>query len=269
MAQINSCLKRTFIGFNLFFALVGAIILCLAVVSQVLTSNEDDEMGNRTTGLICLYIMGTVTTLLGLLGAYGAYKEHKISLIVFLICMVIGSLFMLRSGIPTAILRPQVQAVLEEKFREMLPLNRASIQEKHVVDSLQTHLHCCGLFSYTDWNEDIPSSCNCPSNEDEEPETCKVVSAINRYAFLMDGRSIYSKPCAPIVMYYVLLMADISLGVVFTLAILAVLGMILSSIMIHQLRHPNRTPVVLNIPTIFIPGPPKYEELQNDLPPPY
>lgn len=39
-------------------------------------------MENRTTGLVCLYIMGAVTMLLGLLGAYGAYKEHKISLIV-------------------------------------------------------------------------------------------------------------------------------------------------------------------------------------------
>ncbi|XP_032445700.1 tetraspanin-8-like [Xiphophorus hellerii] len=269
MAQINSCLKWTFIGFNLLFALVGAIILCLAVVSQVLTSGEDGDMENRTTGLVCLYIMGAVTMLLGLLGAYGAYKEHKISLIVFLVCMVIGSLVMIRSGIPAAIIRPEVEGFLVEKFRTLLPLDTATIREKHLVDSLQTHLHCCGLFSYTDWNEDIPSSCDCPSIEDEEPFTCKLVPGMNRYPFLRQSRSIYSKPCVPIVMYYVLLVADISLGVIFTLAALAVLGMILSSIMIHQLRHSNRTPVVLNVPTIFIPGPPKYHELQNELPPPY
>ncbi|XP_014841634.1 PREDICTED: tetraspanin-8-like [Poecilia mexicana] len=269
MAQINSCLKRTFIGFNLFFALVGAIILCLTVFAQIVTSDEDDDIENRTYGLICLYIMGAVTMLLGLLGAYGAYKEHKISLIVFLVCMVIGSLVMIRSGIPTAVLRPQVEGFLEEKFSELLPLNMATISQKHFVNNMQTSLHCCGLFSYTDWNEDIPSSCDCPSDLDEESDTCKQVVGMNRYPFLKQSRSIYSKPCFPILMHYVLLMADISLGVVFTLAALAVLGMILSSIMIHQLRHPNKTPVVYKVPTIFIPGPPKYQELQNDLPPPY
>ncbi|XP_043964426.1 tetraspanin-8-like [Gambusia affinis] len=268
MAQINSCLKWTFLVFNLLFALVGAIILCFAVVSQVLTS-EDGEMENRTTAIICLYVMGAITMLLGLLGAYGAYKEHKISLILFLVCMVIGSLVMIQSGIPGAIARPQVEGFLEERFRTLLPLDTATIREKNLVDSLQTHLHCCGLFSYRDWNEDFPSSCDCPSIEDDESATCTVVPGIDRYPFVMQSRSIYSKPCVPIIMYYILLVADISLGIIFTLAALAILGMILSSIMIHQLRHPNRTPVVLSVPTIFIPGPPKYQELQNDLPPPY
>uniref|UniRef100_A0A3P9NG25 Uncharacterized protein n=1 Tax=Poecilia reticulata TaxID=8081 RepID=A0A3P9NG25_POERE len=227
MAQINSCLKRTFIGFNLFFAVSWGI-------------------ENRSYGLICLYIMGAVTMLLGLLGAYGAYKEHKISLIVFLVCMVIGSLVMIRSGIPTAVFRPQVKSLLLQ-------------------------LHCCGLFSYTDWNDDIPSSCDCSSDLEEESDTCKLVLGMNRYpvSFLKQSKSIYSQPCFPILMHYVLLVADISLGVIFTLAALAVLGMILSSIMIHQLRYPNRSTAVLNVPTIFIPGPPKYQELQNDLPPPY
>uniref|UniRef100_A0A3B5M1X1 Tetraspanin n=1 Tax=Xiphophorus couchianus TaxID=32473 RepID=A0A3B5M1X1_9TELE len=233
MAQINSCLKRTFIGFNLFFA------VSWDVLRRSRTFQNLKCMENRTTGLVCLYIMGAVTMLLGLLGAYGAYKEHKISLIVFLVCMVIGSLVMIRSGIPAAIIRPEVKSLL-----------------------LQPELL---TGSYTDWNEDIPSSCDCPSIEDEEPFTCKLVPGMN----LTAASPFHRQPCVPIVMYYVLLVADISLGVIFTLAALAVLGMILSSIMIHQLRHPNRTPVVLNVPTIFIPGPPKYHELQNELPPPY
>ncbi|KAM4523900.1 tetraspanin-8-like [Fundulus diaphanus] len=268
MAHINSCLKRTFIGFNLLFAVIGLLIIGLTMLCQIYTSAEEEEGGSlqmesRTTGLIGLYIMGAVTMMLGLLGAYGAYKEHKLSLIVFLVCMIIGALVMIRGGIPTAIARPQVEGVLEEKFREFLPLNSASFQVKHMADTLQTQLHCCGLFSYRDWNGDIPASCLC-SPEEEEGYECKRVG----YPYLMQTRDIYSKPCFPIVMHYVLLLADVMLGVFFTLAALAVLGMILSSIMIHQLRHPNRVPVILGIHTIFTPGLPKYEELHNP-PPPY
>ncbi|MEQ2221802.1 hypothetical protein ILYODFUR_019382 [Ilyodon furcidens] len=122
-------------------------------------------------------------------------------------------------------------------------------------------MHCCGLFSYTDWNNDIPASCLC---SDEEKYECRMLG----YSYLSQGRSIYSKPCFPILMHYILLLADILLGVIFTLAALAVLGMVLSSIMIHQLRQPNRTTVLLSVPAIFTPGPPKYQELHNP-PPPY
>lgn len=45
-----------------------------------------------------------------------------------------------------------------------------------------------------------------------------------------------------------------------------VLGMVLSSIIIHQMRYPER-PTILTVPTIFTAPLPKYQELQN--PPQY
>ncbi|MEQ2164872.1 hypothetical protein GOODEAATRI_011164 [Goodea atripinnis] len=132
MAQINSCLKRTFIGFNFLFAIIGGIIIGLAVLSQILTSAEEDSsVEGRGMGLIVLYIMGTVTMLLGLLGAFGAYKEQKLSLVVFLVCMVIGAFLMIRGGIPAAIARPQVTSLFlhagEEVQQEHLTGNNCFI----------------------------------------------------------------------------------------------------------------------------------------------
>lgn len=140
--------------------------------------------------------------------------------------------------------------------------------------------------------------------------------------------------CFPIIAHYVLLVADVMIGVVFTLGVLAVrimntniyifsnkhkpgkrpdlhpdvclmeeyshrgkddatvdeissvwpvsvcwtwtrpccvplqlLGLVLSSIMIHQMRYPDRPPVLLSVPAIFSTPPPKYQELHN--PPQY
>lgn len=39
-------------------------------------------MEGRTSGLIVLYVVGTVTMVIAILGAYGAHKESKVSLIV-------------------------------------------------------------------------------------------------------------------------------------------------------------------------------------------
>ncbi|XP_070709691.1 tetraspanin-8-like [Pempheris klunzingeri] len=263
MAQINTCLKRIFTIFNIFFAIIGGVVIALALLFQALTSvNGGEALEGRTTGLVVLYIVGSITLVIAILGAYGAHKESKVSLIMFLVCMVIGSLLMLRAGIPAATVRPQMDAVLEEKFRELLPLDTAREDVKNVAISLQTQLHCCGLFSYEDWEGNIPDSCLC--NQEEEMEgKCQSVS----YRNIMLRKSVYIKTCFPIISHYVLLVTDIMIGVVFTLAALALLGMTLSSIMIHQLRHPDQPTILMTVPAIFTTAPPKYQELHN--PPQY
>lgn len=265
MAQVNTCLKRTFTIFNIFFAIVGGVIFGLALLSQVLTNvNGGDDLQGRTTGLIVLYVVGTVTMVIAILGAYGAHKESKVCLIIFLVCMVVGSLLMLRAGIPAAALRPKLEGVLEKSFRELLPLDRAQDQVKDMANSLQTKLHCCGLFSYEDWEQNIPESCMCNEEEEEEGQ-CQTVNY--RRLMMQQRTSVYVKTCFPIIAYYALLVVDISIGVVFTLAILALLGVALSSVMIHQMRYRNRPTVLLTVPTIFTSAPPKYQELHN--PPQY
>ncbi|XP_047431017.1 tetraspanin-8-like [Mugil cephalus] len=256
MAQINTCLKLTFIIFNLLFAIIGGIIIGLALMSQVMTNaNGGEEMEGRTTGLIVLYIMGFFTMVIASLGAYGAYKESRVCLIVFLVCMVVGSLLMLRAGFSAAITHSQIVPTLESKFHDLVPLDNNGENLKHMMELLQEKAQCCGLFSYSDWKT-IPKSCNC---ESEDQSQC----TSPRY----DGRYIYKQPCFPIIVHYMLMFSNIGLGVVFTMAALGLLGMVLSSIMIHQLRYRTSPTVMLSVPTIFTASPPKYQELQN--PPPY
>lgn len=40
------------------------------------------QLEGRTTGLLVLYIVGSVTMVIAILGAYGAHKESKVCLIV-------------------------------------------------------------------------------------------------------------------------------------------------------------------------------------------
>ncbi|CAJ1054298.1 tetraspanin-8-like [Xyrichtys novacula] len=262
MAKVNGCLKCIFTGFNIFFAIVGGAIIGLALLSQVYTNTSGSEMEGRTTSLLSLYILGTVTMIVAILGAYGANKENKVCLIVFLVCMIVGALAMLRAGFVATAARPLVEPQLEEKFRQLLPLNEAPEEAKAMADGLQTMAHCCGLFSYNDWGNDIPDSCMCDEEEQEEG----LCQSVGYRITMTPKKSIYSQTCFPIIMYYVMLLLDVVMGVAFTLASLAILGMILSSIIIHQLRHPDRPTVLLSVPAVFTPSTPKYQELQY--PPP-
>ncbi|XP_019964338.2 tetraspanin-8-like [Paralichthys olivaceus] len=261
MSQINTCLRRTFTVFNIFFAIFGAIIVLLPLLSQILTSINGRDLEGHTNGYILLYIVGGVTLIIAFLGAYGAHKENKACLIIFLVCMVIGSLMMLGVGVVAAFARPQLTGILTDQFRSMLPLDKSTEEVKNVAETLQTHLHCCGMFSYKDWENNIPASCEC--SEEEEEGECQSISYISIFHRMTEpNKTIYSKPCFPIIMNFVLVIADIMIGIIFTMAALALLGMILSSIMIHHLRYPNK-PTVLMVPSIFTTASPKYQELQN------
>ncbi|KAM3587712.1 uncharacterized protein V6R79_012532 [Siganus canaliculatus] len=264
MAQINTCLKRTFTIFNILFAIIGGLIICLALLTQIIQSrNGGSGLEGAFASILMLYIVGAITMVIAILGAYGAHKENKGCLIAFLVCMVLGTLVMLRGGITTAIGRPMLEDVIEDRFRKLLPLDKADESVRNVANNIQTQLECCGLFSYEDWENNIPSSCMCGPEQEMEGK-CQTVDYRN---LMLRSMSVYTQTCFPIIMHYFLLFADIIIVIFFSLGALALLGMVLSSIMIHSLRYPNRPTILLSVPTVFSSAPPKYQELHN--PPSY
>ncbi|XP_029018817.1 tetraspanin-3-like [Betta splendens] len=259
MGEVNKNLRRTFTAFNVLFAIAGLLIIGLAFVHQVLTNFHAGD--NVRTGIYGLYIIGTGTMVIATLGAYGAHKKSKLCLSLFLGCMVTGTLMMLNYGIPAAISRHQVEELIENDLRAMVPLDDQPEELKSMMDSIQIQAQCCGLFSYDNWRN-IPESCMCsPEAEDR----CQSVS----YRQLL---FVYPKTCLPFIMERFRLIVDILIGTIFTLAALAMLGTILSSVMIHQMSRLTaptpvfKVPLPFNVPSIFIPATPKYEELSKDPP---
>ncbi|XP_053720057.1 tetraspanin-9 [Synchiropus splendidus] len=262
MAQVNTCLKRTFTVFNIILALIGAAIITLGILTQVMTRGSSAlNVEDRYFSLIVLYIIGGATLGIAFLGIYGSNKENYAAMVVYLVLMVCGTLAMLRIGIPTAAFRPKLEGELEKTFRRATPLNEASEEVQDMMNNVQSALHCCGLFSADDWNQEIPDSCSCdPEGEDE----CRLVDYMS---LLRKKRSIYSQSCLPLIMPYFVLAFDIVIGVAFSNCVLVLMGLILSAIIIHQMRHSKTPATRLSVPAVFTHMPPKYQELQN--PPSY
>ncbi|XP_077355551.1 tetraspanin-8-like [Festucalex cinctus] len=259
MTQVNICVKLSLILSNIFFAIVGGAIITFALVLQVVTRFNDATVEGRYTALITLYVVGGITMAIAVVGAYGAHRQSRAALIVFLVCMVIGTLMMLRVAIPLAAVRPEVEGVMSDKLRHLLPLDEADEQTKGIANGVQEMLQCCGVFSYEDWRQNIPDSCLC---DDEARVEGKCYNIDYTFMMLQMKKSVFRQPCFPIMVHYVLLVFDIVMGITFVLAFLALLGLTLSSILIHQLRE-GRRPAVMLVPAIFKPAPPKYQELEN------
>ncbi|XP_061524239.1 tetraspanin-8-like [Phycodurus eques] len=257
MTQVKSCVKISLIVSNVFFAIVGGAIICLALLVEAVTRSNDASLEGRYTGLILLYVVGTVTMAIAAVGAYGAHRQSLPALIVFLVCMVIGTLMMLRVGISLAAVRPELEGVMSDKFRQLLPLDEANEKTKKITNVIQETLQCCGVFSSDDWRQELPDSCLC-----DEPAEGKCRDVGYNFMMLQMKKSVFRQPCFPIMVHFVLLTFDIVMGMAFVLATLALLGLTLSSVLISQL-HAGARPAVLLVPALFKPAPPKYQELRD------
>ncbi|XP_039891935.1 tetraspanin-8-like isoform X1 [Simochromis diagramma] len=257
MAQINICLKRIFTVFNIFFMVVGGVAIVLALWCQFFMNIRGGyNLEGRATKLFILFIVGCITIMITMLGAYGAHKENKVALITSLVYTVIGCWLMLITGIQAAIIHPQLRGIGVETFSELVPLDKSSTYVRNMTEDIQKQFHCCGLFSYKDW-ENIPDSCVC-SQEEEKEGKCQTVK---NNTFMLQRKSVYTKTCFPTIMDHIQFHYNIILVVSFTLAILALLGVILSSIMVYHLyRFNSHTMMILT-------RPPKYNEMCK--PPPY
>ncbi|XP_005742388.2 tetraspanin-8-like [Pundamilia nyererei] len=240
MAQINICLKHIFTVFNIFFMLAGGVAIALALWYQFFMDVRGYNLEGRSTQLFILYVVGCIAMMIALLGAYGAHKESKVALI------------MVSSDCHCMVLCFELKGIVEQTFRRFVPLDKSSEDVRNMAEVIQEKYHCCGLFSYKDW-KNIPDSCVC-SQEEEKEGKCQTVE---NNTFMLQRMSVYTKTCFPTIMDHIQFHYNIMLVVSFTLAVLALLGMILSSIMIHQLYYPNRHTIVVSM------MPPKYKELHN------
>ncbi|XP_066526061.1 tetraspanin-8-like [Hoplias malabaricus] len=254
MASLNPCFKKTFVFFNILFAIFGLVILGLAIVGHL--QPYDDQDSHKFTGVIVLVIFGSVTFIVAVLGAYGAHKENKNVLIAFFVLMCAGSIILLRIAIPMAINRDEVMSVTRQELEKLPPLDHTSSDFKKTMDFVQEQIKCCGLFKgYQDWGSNVPDSCNCQSTEVDE---CQEITTYGYLGEYLKPRMVYTQPCGFIFMEYLDMIFAVTLGLLFGFAALAILGTVMSLAMILRITSPTVSP-----PAVFSlsPHPPKYSEL--------
>lgn len=144
----------------------------------------------------------------------------------------------------------QSESRMEERWLSFLPLDQASDDVKKKAEALQTSLHCCGLLSYEDWQQNIPDSCLC-NQEKEEEGKCQTVDYGNFLLNLVrQKKSVFKQNCFPLMLNSATTDANIQLSSVITLLLLTLLGWVLSSLIIYQM---------------FFRRPPAYQRLHSRL----
>ncbi|XP_071187856.1 tetraspanin-8-like isoform X4 [Salvelinus alpinus] len=210
MAQVNRCLKQLFFGFNMLLGIAGCVLLVLGMIAAPYNTEHDQ---GESIGLTWIISTAVVSVLLSLLGAYGAYTENSVILRVFLGIIGFGTILFLSVGFKVARSMPEGK--------------------------------CCGIMSYSDWDSKIPETCKCFSFKSDPSQCMEVQTTKDGGNWGRSDKSemmwIYREPCGPLILKNFDSAFKTVLGFFFGVGVYALIGQVLSVVMIRQIKKVPET----------------------------
>ncbi|KAB5542072.1 hypothetical protein PHYPO_G00087240 [Pangasianodon hypophthalmus] len=254
MAKGSAFMRRLCIVLNILLGFLGVVLLLVGIVASTfkiepLISGYYWQDG--TQSVLFSIGFGLATILLSILGVYGAYQEHVLALLLYSIFMTIEFIALLALTIIAILAQPQVEKKIEESFANMTSLYNTDQVFRRELNKLQQEAECCGLIHYTDWRDQIPSSCDCPQNYSDKQARCaKVIVNAQNYRSSEVNKNAGTDPmtvqspvhyvhkmnCSPILMSHVKNTLRILFGIVFTLATIMLASVIVALLLWNNIN---------------------------------
>lgn len=229
MGKINGCLKCVFIFFNVLYAILGCLLIFAAVKASAF-SNEMAALGSPSVVWFWLFAIGVLA--ISCLGIYAGGSEKASFLKIFAAFMVAGMIIMLCFGIYFAVTRNKMKYLFESASKQAAEPYMENDGLKAMLEGLQATAQCCGIVGPTDWGDDIPNSCDC--KQEYGVSTFGYAGCRARPQGTTGPDQIYDKSCSETLFSWIDLAFQIGMGFCFGLAVTALLGLLISLLMIHQ-----------------------------------
>ncbi|CAL1568338.1 unnamed protein product [Knipowitschia caucasica] len=237
MGKINGCLKCLFIFFNVVFAIIGCLLIFGAVKSTAVSS-QLSSVGTPGIGWGWVFAIGVLG--ISCLGIYAGCSEKQLVLKIFAGFMVAGMVVMLIFGIYIVVTRNKLRDVFTNAASEASEAFMQQDNFRTSLKDLQTAGECCGLSKAEDWGSVIPDSCSCDGSNGGyrgygiglTNKGCKA-----RPQGTTGPDQIYATACGEFLFNTVDLILKITIGFCFGCAVTALLGLLVTLLMLHQVKR--------------------------------
>ncbi|KAI3366972.1 hypothetical protein L3Q82_009256 [Scortum barcoo] len=206
--------------------------LCSVMVDQ-LTS-----VGSPSLGWSWVFAIGVLG--ISCLGIYAGYSEKILALKIFAGFMGVGMVIMLIFGIIVAVTRNKLRENFDTIATEIAKPFIDDPSSRAMLEEIQQTAQCCGVASSSDWGNSIPQSCACRSSGygafgSYGGSGCKSRPSVGFGTTGPD--TIYKEACSMILLMWVDIVFKIAMGLCFGFAVTALLGLLVSLLMIHQVKR--------------------------------
>ncbi|NXI70653.1 CD82 protein, partial [Anseranas semipalmata] len=244
----------------LFFQILGAVILGFGIwiladktsfIAVLQTSSP-----SLKTGAYILISVGALTMLMGFLGCLGAVNEIRCLLGLYFTCLMVILITQVAAGLviyfQKEALKEELSNIMKRLITDYDPVNG----DKNLQDAwdyVQKQIACCGWSGAMDWEDNTvlinksmsvyPCSCSNSSKDSEEyTGFCKLDGPLNGTATYVDW-PVHEQGCMDGVQKWLKDNLGIILGVCTGVAVIELLGMILSISLCKNIHSEDYTKV--------------------------
>jgi len=164
----ESIVKYFMVLCNILFALAGIILIGFGAYAQIAAKDYLNFLGdNYVNTPIFIIILGGVVFAIALFGCCGAWKENKCLIYTYGTILFFILIAQVAAGIAAFALRGPLKTEISKNMEKGLENYHKEGYDGVTTtwDLVQQSLHCCGVNSYTDWQNvtqlagGVPDSC--------------------------------------------------------------------------------------------------------------
>ncbi|KAM9301569.1 CD82 antigen [Gastrophryne carolinensis] len=233
--------------FNLLFFILGAVILGFGIWILVDSTSFIAVLQNSSlvkTGSYILIAVGGLTMIMGFLGCVGAVNEIRSLLGLYFAFLLLILIAQIVVGVLIYFQREELKSQMSDSIIKDLiifynPNDSSNSSAEGTWDYIQQNLHCCGWASYQIWsqNEIINNRtdyypCTCVTNSTQNTGFCNATVA-----------NLYPTGCEKGVESWLQDNLGIILGVCVGVAVIELMGLILSICLCRNVHNEDYTKV--------------------------
>ncbi|XP_069479413.1 CD82 antigen [Ambystoma mexicanum] len=250
----TGCMKVTkyfLFLFNLLFFILGAVILGFGVWILVDKSSFiavlQESSASLKTGSYILISVGAVTMVMGFLGCIGAVNEIRCLLGLYFTGLLLILIAQVAAGVLIYMQRDTLKSELSTVIQDLIVTynfeDGENTSTEDAWDYIQRTLKCCGWISSQNWTENLVIA---NSSMSKYPCSCSIDSGEKENGFCTAGNStwpVHTKGCMQQVQNWLQDNIGIILGVCVGVAVIELMGMILSMCLCRNVHREDYTKV--------------------------
>ncbi|KAI4790108.1 hypothetical protein KUCAC02_034827, partial [Chaenocephalus aceratus] len=209
--------------------ILGCLLFYIAVQATPF-SLQVAAMGGPS--LAWSWVIALSVLILPVLGIVAACMEKELVLRIFAGFMGAGMIVMLIFGIVVVVSRNTLNDSFDTLSAEVAKQIMEEKESRNMLMAFEDFFQCCGVVSSSDWGIYIPQSCECKMQRTGFPFSSGCKANVGRFG----PDQIYATSCSSAVFVIANFFFKVIMGICFTFAILALLALLMSVLMIHQIR---------------------------------
>ncbi|KAL6116800.1 tspan33 [Pungitius sinensis] len=248
---VSPVVKYLVFLFNFIFWIISLVMVATGVYARLMKHAEAALACLAVDPAVMLMVVGFLMFFVTFCGCVGSLRENICLLQTFCICLTVIFLLQLTAGVLGFVFSDKARDRVTGMINNAIVHYREDIDLQNLIDFGQKEFGCCGGVTYTDWSQNLYFNCtqDNPSRERcSVPFSCCILSddkvvintmcgtGVQLLEYVEAGDHIHTNGCIDKLVDWIHSNMFLLGGVALGLAIPELVGILLSQILINQIK---------------------------------